>query len=167
MDRKVSFLIILFLFILFLKQCVFSEIFGKLIFIKLADIKKFLTNIIVQGNKIANCISFANNKRENHVYVILIVLWNVISTFSIFQEGFFFFLWFLLYYTEINDTFLLYYTRGLFTDFSHNYADVVHATRKDVKPFKYNTTSSTIISVHLKKSWDMKLWIGTSTFKIW
>ena len=114
-----------------------SEIFGKWIFFKLADMATFPTNISSTVKKLQICISFVSNLRKQCLCYLLFYKWwkpRLLISKPVFR-------WFLLNYT----------------DFAHK---ISHT-----KPSKYDSTSGTKIPKCLKKSLRMRLWIGTSTFE--
>ncbi len=56
-------------------------------------------------------------------------------------------------------------SKKVFGWFLLNYTDFAHKILH-IKPSKYDSTFGNKISKCLKKSWGMRLWIGTSTFKL-
>ncbi len=113
-----------------------SEIFGKLIFFKQADMVTFPTNISTMVKTLQICISFVSNLRKQY-------------------------LCYLLFYKWWKPRFLI--SKRVFRWFLPNYTDFAH-TISHMKPSKYDSTFGTKISICLKKVVGMRLWIGTSTF---
>ncbi len=114
-----------------------SEICGKWIFFKLADMVTFPTNISSTVKKMQICISFASNLRKQC-------------------------LCYLLFYKRWKPRLLI--SKPDFRWFFLNYTDFAH-TISYTKPSKYDSTSGTKISICLKKFGGMRLLIRTSPFK--
>ncbi len=116
-----------------------SEIFGKWIFFKLADMVTFPTKTSSMVKKLQMCISFVSNLRKECLCYLLFYKWwkpRFLISKRVFR-------WFLLNYFE----------------FAHQ---ISHT-----RPSKYDSTFGTNISICLKKVGGMRLWIGTSTFNSW
>ncbi len=98
-----------------------SEIFGKWLFFKLADMVTFPTKTSSHGEKLQICISFVSNLRKQC-------------------------LCYLLFYKWWEPRFLI--SKRVFRWFLRNYTDFAHKI-SHIKPSKYGSTFGTKISMRL------------------
>ncbi len=110
----------------------------KWIFYKLTDMVTFQTNISSTVKKMQISISFESSNRKQCLCYFLFLKW-----------------W--------KPRFLI--SERVFHWFLPDYKEFAHET-SHTQPSKYDSNSGTKISMCLKKIGGMRLWIGTSTFKL-